>query len=109
MHLRAILALRCPRCLKGNVYARGLTMHKTCPKCGLSLQREPGFYLGAMYFSYGMAILVALPLCVYLFLRGVSPTWNALAGTAVIVVLSPWLIRYSRVLWLHFDQRFDPK
>lgn len=109
MHFRAILALRCPRCLKGRVYERGLRMHKSCPECGLPLEREPGFYLGAMYFSYGMAILVALPLCVYLFFRGVSPGWNALAGTGVIAALSPWLIRYSRILWLHFDQRFDPK
>ena len=21
---------------------------------------------------------------------------------------SPWLFRYARVLWLHFDQTFDP-
>jgi hypothetical protein len=84
-------------------------MNKVCPDCGLALEREPGFFLGAMYFSYGLAILAALPLCVWLFFRKVDPLWNALAGTVLIALLSPLLIRYSRVIWLHFDQRFDPR
>jgi hypothetical protein len=29
------------------------------------------------------------------------------ASTALLVVLSPWLFRASRVVWLHFDQEFD--
>ncbi|MGE0610614.1 MAG: DUF983 domain-containing protein [Pirellulales bacterium] len=109
MGLSAIARLRCPRCGVGRVYQRGLRMHAACPHCGLPLHREPGFYLGAMYFSYALAILAALPLCVYLFFLGVAPGWNALAGAAVIALLCPFLIRYSRVMWLHLDQRFDPQ
>lgn len=106
---RAILRLRCPRCLKGRVYQAGLTMQARCPECGLSFQREPGFYLGAMYFSYALGILAALPLCLTLFFLNVPPIWNGLAGAGLIALLSPLLIRYSRVMWLHFDQRFDPQ
>lgn len=105
----AILRLRCPRCLQGRVYQRALQMHARCPECGLPFEREPGFYLGAMYFSYALAILAALPLCLMLFFLSVPPVWNGLAGAGLIALLSPLLIRYSRVLWLHFDQRFDPQ
>ena len=31
------------------------------------------------------------------------------ASAALLVVLAPWLFQYSRVLWLWFDQRFDPR
>lgn len=107
--LWAILRLRCPRCLKGRVYQGVLRMQPKCPECGLSFEREPGFYLGAMYFSYALAILSALPLCLTLFFLDVPPVWNGLAGAGLISLLSPLLIRYSRVMWLHFDQRFDPQ
>ena len=83
-------------------------MHPKCPRCGLSFEREPGYYLGAMYFSYTLAVLFALPLCVTLFFFDVPAIWNALAGAGQIALISPLLVRYSRVLWLHFDQRFNP-
>ena len=51
----------------------------------------------------------ALPLCLALFFLKVDPLWNALAGAAVIALVTPVLVRYSRVLWLHFDQRVDPR
>ena len=33
-------------------------MHDECPECGVSFEREPGFYYGAMYFSYGIGLRV---------------------------------------------------
>jgi hypothetical protein len=27
----------------------------------------------------------------------------------LLIVGSPWLFRYARVLWLHLDQIFDPR
>ena len=59
--------------------------------------------------AHGLAILAALPLCLVLFFLRVPEIWNGLAAVAQIAVLSPILVRYSRVLWLHFDQRFDPR
>lgn len=84
-------------------------MHAACPHCGCSFRREPGYFLGAMYFSYGLGILATLPLCLALYLWGVPPLWNGLAGVALLALFSPFLFRYSRVMWLHFDQRFDPR
>ena len=31
-------------------------MHERCPVCGLKFEREPGYFLGAMYFSYLLSI-----------------------------------------------------
>lgn len=109
MNFRAILGMKCPRCHAGPVFAGALRTHETCPHCGLQYEREPGFFLGAMYFSYGLGILAALPVVLWLFFSGASELVTAASGTAVIVVLCPILLRYSKVLWLHFDQKWDPR
>jgi uncharacterized protein (DUF983 family) len=105
----AILRLRCPRCLRGRVFAGVLRMNEACPECALRFEREPGYFLGAMYFSYGFSLLAGLPVALVLWLRGVPPLPTLLAVTGTLVVLSPPLYRYSRVLWLHFDQSVDPR
>jgi len=33
-------------------------MHDRCPGCGLHFNREPGYFLGAMYISYGLGLAV---------------------------------------------------
>ena len=47
-------------------------MNENCPLCGLDFDRgEPGYFTGAMYVSYGMAIplIALLTLIEYLFFR----------------------------------------
>jgi uncharacterized protein (DUF983 family) len=53
---RAIWGLRCPRCGQGRVFASAWTMHRACPACDLVFEREPGYFTGAMYFSYALGI-----------------------------------------------------
>ncbi len=75
----------------------------------MKFAREPGFFMGAMYFSYGMGIVAALPICAVMLYHEYS-AWAITAVVAIeLVILSPLLLRYSRVAWLHFDQRFDPR
>ena len=33
---------------------------------------------------------------------------NALVITGELIILSPWIFQYSRILFLHLDQLFDP-
>src|SRR5713226_9343152 len=59
--LRAIFHQRCPRCREGPIYSgslpRGwLAMYERCPVCGLKYHREQGYFIGAMYVSYALAI-----------------------------------------------------
>ncbi|MCG3134274.1 MAG: hypothetical protein HMLKMBBP_01567 [Planctomycetes bacterium] len=105
--LRCLVSHRCPRCRTGAVFASLVRMHRECPDCALPFEREPGYFLGAMYFSYALAVAAAAPVV----LLGIAMDWGiqrtGWTATLCLVPLAPWLFRTSRTLWLHFDQRFD--
>jgi uncharacterized protein (DUF983 family) len=105
--LAAIMTRRCPRCLEGPVFATLFRMHAQCPACGLLFEREPGYFTGAMYLSYGVALLVTAPVWLVMVWFGRSLVLVVIGP--LLVVGSPWLFRYARVLWLHLDQAFDPR
>lgn len=107
----SVLGLRCPVCREGKVFENFfLKMNPTCPACGLKFEREPGYFLGAMYFSYAMAIP---PLTLMtIFQKWMSPGRTMisciLVSALIFVPLVVPIVRYSRVMWLHFDRFFDP-
>jgi uncharacterized protein (DUF983 family) len=107
--LAAIALQRCPRCREGRVFRSLLAMHETCPACGLKFEREPGYFVGAMYLSYALAVPV-MALFGWLVSR-LRPEWpiegSAGAGIAISLPLVPWFFRYSRVLWMHLDRSID--
>jgi uncharacterized protein (DUF983 family) len=105
----AVVTQRCPRCLEGPVFATLFRMHAQCPACGLLFEREPGYFTGAMYLSYGLAILATAPVWLAMGWFGRSLGEVLLAVGPLLLVASPWLFRYARVLWLHLDQAFDPR
>ena len=85
-------------------------MHEKCPVCGLKYEREPGYFLGAMYFSY----LFSLPLAgaiVLLIWRVTGWRFEAVMAGAFIgyLPLVPLVTRYARVVFMHVDQHFDPE
>jgi hypothetical protein len=85
-------------------------MRRNCGFCELRFdRREPGYFLGAMYFAYGMAVLICAPTAVYLWWKGFSLGANALVITGEIVLLSSWIFQYSRIVFLHLDQVIDPR
>jgi hypothetical protein len=110
--ISSIIGLRCPVCREGKVFSNiFLKMHSNCPVCGLKFEREPGYFLGAMYFSYGMAIP---PLTLMtIFQRWISPERSMitciLVATLIFLPMVVPIVRYSRVMWLHLDRFFDPQ
>src|SRR5262245_39309243 len=104
--LEAILLLRCPRCLKGKTFRTWVRMYDTCPACGHRFEREQGYFLGAMYASYFLAVplvgLLAWAANVWL-----VPGWTLGGATLLItplfLLLVPVIFRYSRVIWMHLD------
>ena len=102
--LSAILRQRCPRCLKGRVFRGLLRLAPSCPTCQLPFEREAGYYVGAFYFGYGLSLAQIAPTIVLLLFLGVSGWVQVGVPVAQLVLLSPLNFRYSRVLWLHFDQ-----
>jgi uncharacterized protein (DUF983 family) len=107
--LGAIIKQRCPRCFQGQVFAGLFRMHEHCPVCGLAFEREPGYFTGAMYLSYGLGIIATAPVWLLMAFLG-APLGSVLLASGFLLVLgSPWLFRYARVLWLFLDQAFDPR
>ena len=87
-------------------------MNERCPTCGYRFERGPGYFTGAMYFSYalGIPVLVAEFLLGKLFL---VPHWSfeRIIGLAWLglLPLTPAIFRYSRVLFIHLDRALDPE
>ncbi|MBI2766190.1 MAG: DUF983 domain-containing protein [Chloroflexi bacterium] len=103
----SVLKQRCPRCREGKVFHGLWSMYEKCSVCGLVYQREYGYFYGAMYASYAFGFLTTfywLPML----LLGVSPIWVIGLPTVQLIVQAPLAFRYSRVIWLHIDHRFDP-
>src|SRR5262249_58508626 len=80
------------------------------PVCGLVFEREPGYFFGAMYFSYAIAVLILVPL--YFLADWLFPRMDYLLVPLVAFIpylpLIPLVFRYSRVLWIYFDRGVRP-
>jgi hypothetical protein len=84
-------------------------MHDRCPNCGLKFEREPGYFLGAMYFSYILSIPPALAIVLLLWrLTGWRFEMVMLGAFFVYLPFVPVVSRYARVLWMYVDRHFDP-
>ena len=115
--LRAILGMKCPTCFEGVLYSdpnpfhfRKLhVMHQQCNKCGQVLNPEPGFYYGAMYVSYGLSVNLFLIFFFFSeFVYEMSGLVFISAYTLSLLVLFPYIFRYSRVIYIHLFYGFKP-
>jgi len=85
-------------------------MWEQCPNCGLKFEREPGYFLGAMYISYVLALITIAGLGVLLW---AVTRWSLLKITLWAILLflplAPTITLFSRVLWIYLDQAVDPE
>lgn len=97
---------RCPRCLKGKIFAGRIDMHRACPECGLVFEREPGYFMGAMYISYPIAacFLGLFMFLFYLLFPALGLGWLLILAMIAFVPLVPMVFRYSRTIWIYFDR-----
>jgi hypothetical protein len=106
----ALVAGRCPQCRDARIF-RGLwAMHAACPRCGLRFDREPGYFTGAMYVSYALALplLALLVLAVRWFLPGSGIERSVALAAVLFLPAVPLVFRYSRILWIYLDRAIDP-
>jgi uncharacterized protein (DUF983 family) len=95
--------------LTGKPFNGWITMHAVCPHCGLKFEREEGYWLGALYVNYALGLMVLLPVVGILLFYDVSE-WTIVTVSAIeLVVLTPLIVRYSRLVWMYVDQAISPR
>jgi uncharacterized protein (DUF983 family) len=109
-----ILHQRCPRCRVGKIFHHSIflgfpKMQEECSVCHLRYEREPGYFLGAMYISYGLGLPVV---ALFAFLIWAATGWwitkDVIWAVVLFLPLAPAITFLSRVLWIYLDQKFDP-
>jgi uncharacterized protein (DUF983 family) len=106
----AIVKAKCPKCRVGDIYANpiyslsGQKMHINCPHCGLTYEREPGYFYAAMYVSYAFIVaeLITLAVGTSILTGSDNPWLYIIILLGVVGLLAPFNMRYSRVILLHW-------
>ncbi|MGZ5135295.1 MAG: DUF983 domain-containing protein [Flavitalea sp.] len=118
----SLFTMKCPRCRRGKMFANNnpwnlrkvLSMPPRCPECGQPFELEVGFWYGTGFVSYGLSIaLTALSFVAWYIFIGMSVRdnrffWWMGINIAMLIVLQPWLMRLSRVIYLYLFVRYDP-
>jgi ABC-2 type transport system ATP-binding protein len=84
-------------------------MSPRCPACGLQFEREPGYFLGAIYINYG--VTVSLMLAGFFWLQhgvGVPLLYQIFIWSGFGIGFPLLFYRYSKSLWLCMDYFFSP-
>ncbi len=85
-------------------------MYERCAVCGLKFEREQGYFLGAMYISYGLAlVIIALLVTLLWALTGWWITKDTIWAVVLFLPLAPPITLFARVLWIYLDQTIDPE
>ena len=122
-YIWSIFANRCPRCRRGELFqyknpyalkhSNYMKMHDHCPVCGQVTDIEVGFYYGTGYVSYFLTIgLSVITFLLWWLIIGVSVDDNRVfwwlgCNTALLVIIQPPLMRFSRTLWLSWFVKYD--
>ena len=84
-------------------------MFERCPVCDLRFEREPGYFMGAMYISYVLGLLVIVMIAAALWaITGWWITKDFIWAIVLFLPLAPAISLFARVLWIYLDQTVDP-
>lgn len=91
----------CPRCAAKNLFQSPYRLYPKCPSCGLPIEKEDGWGLGAIPLNYAITGLCwVLPVGI-LFMTGVLTLKSALVIAGIGCLVLPFLTyRLSKRLWL---------
>jgi uncharacterized protein (DUF983 family) len=115
--IKSVLKMKCPKCHEGGLFSNKsiykykgfFDMPDYCLKCAQSFRVETGFYLGAMYVSYGLTIALNVSIFVALmtFNSYTLPLFFTIAGISTLVTM-PYIIKISRSIWIAMMISYDP-
>jgi hypothetical protein len=113
--------MKCPRCRRGPMFSQPnpwklrqiLKMPVKCPECAQPFELEVGFWYGTGYVSYALSFALSVATFVaWWVLIGMSTADNRFFGwlafnSVFLVVMQPWLMRLSRVVYLYIFVKYD--
>lgn len=106
------LARRCPYCAGAQIFQGWFALREQCPTCGVSYEREEGYFLGAFAINLVVAEIVALTVALGLIfgtgLRRADLIWQELVAIGLAVALPLLFFPYARTLWIALDLMLDP-
>ena len=91
-----------------------MAMNEKCPVCGQPTEIEVGFYYGTAFVSYGLTVaLSVVSFVVWVLTIGISVNddrlfWWLGFNAVLLIVMQPWLMRFSRSLWISWFVKHDP-
>jgi uncharacterized protein (DUF983 family) len=100
---------KCPKCSTGAVFKQDISilhlpvMNDRCEKCNYRFEKEPGYFIGAMYISYGLAVLqgVFTFFLLHYSIPSISTFYETLSVIVVLIILGRKNYTLSRVLYMH--------
>ncbi len=104
----SILHMACPQCHEGQFLVSSVYDLKNigdvrveCDVCQLKYEREPGFFYGAMYVSYGLGVMLFVTIwasCNLWF-----PSFGAWTQIGLVtffsIALAPYLFALSKIIY----------
>lgn len=115
--INSILTCKCPKCREGDLFVNKkayqykgfLDIHNNCSKCNQDFQIEAGFYLGAMFVSYGLTIALTVAVFVaFVVLNIYSLVPFLIAVGIVLIITTPLILRISRSIWIAMSVKYKP-
>ncbi len=115
----SLVRMKCPNCRRGRIFTGGifplgksLDMHEYCEECGMKMVTETNNGFGINYVLTVMMFF--LNLLWYIPIFGLSYKDDSVfyflgASIVVVVLLQPWFLRLSRVLFLYFTVPYRSK
>jgi uncharacterized protein (DUF983 family) len=103
------LTRRCLRCGAPGIFAGYFALRDHCPRCGLPIEREDGYWVGALIVNIAVAMGVYIVFLVGgLVLFWPDPPYTALlvGGIAIMALLPVVVYPWSKTLWWWLDTTF---
>lgn len=105
----SILHEKCPNCNKSYVYYPTKSifhipkMKVKCDCCSYKFDREPGYFLGAMYISYAIAVFLGIVTFVLLYFLFPNLSFNWIIAILAFVMIATAKKNYklSRIIYIH--------
>ncbi|WP_306352664.1 DUF983 domain-containing protein [Flavobacterium sp. '19STA2R22 D10 B1'] len=104
---------KCPHCEKGDIFIsngnpflfRMPKMKSNCEVCGHSFHKEPGYFFGAMYVSYALAVAEMIGLFIIAQFFVSSYITILMMIMAVALILSTINFKYARIIWMYIFEK----